>query len=75
MYRVIVDFTGVEGKDCKREKIFRIGDEYPAPGFTASKKRINYLLSNTKGFGRPVIEEVIEPTYEREEYTQVPPQR
>lgn len=75
MYKVIVDFTGVEGKDCNRKKIFRIGDEYPAPGFSASKRRIAYLLSNTKGFGKPVIEELIERQHEPDEYNQLPRQR
>lgn len=58
MYRVTVDFRGVENNDGTG-KVFRVGDAYPDPttGFKPTKRRINYLLSNNTSFGRPVIEE------------------
>lgn len=56
-YVVIVD-EFLEKADGGR--VYKRGEMYPAVGYRPPKSRIKYLLSNTKGFGQPVIEAVEE---------------
>lgn len=53
MYRVIKYFTDLQDNGYA----YRVGDEYPHPGFRATKKRINELSSNDNKQGVPLIAE------------------
>lgn len=56
MYKVIVDFADLQDK----EHVYRVGDEFPRSGFSASEERLTELASANNRRGVPLIEKVDE---------------
>lgn len=61
MYRVINNFRDL--KD--RQYLYRVGDEYPRPGRSASEDRIKALLTGDNKAKKPLIEEIVEKPVEK----------
>ena len=56
MYRVVRVFFDSTDKN----RLYKVGDVYPADGVKASKKRVDELVSGTNRNGKRYIEEVNE---------------
>lgn len=54
MYKTVVEFYDLTDGDRK----YRVGDEFPRPGFSVSKERLAVLLSSDNNLGKPVIEKI-----------------
>ena len=54
MYRVIVEFYDLTDGDRK----YRVGDNFPRPGFSVSEERLTELSGDNNRLGRPLIEKV-----------------
>lgn len=52
MYKTVVEFYDLTDGDRK----YRVGDEFPRPGFSVSEERLAVLLSSDNNLGKPVIE-------------------
>lgn len=51
MYKVVVKFAD----SADNQRIYNVGDEYPAPGAIVSEGRLEELSSNHNALGSPVI--------------------
>ena len=54
MYKTVVEFYDLADGDRK----YRVGDEYPRPGFSVSEERLAELSGEGNRLGKPVIEKV-----------------
>lgn len=56
MYKAIAEFVDLQDSNHK----YRVGDEFPRPGFEVADVRIEELKSDNNKLKKPLIEEVAE---------------